>query len=253
MSEPQIEEENNSNNSRFLSQNMLNSVDIVVSYINSDLLPLLINEDDELVLECIAKRDDLDENLKYVLAESVYDSVRAQLALNQTCNSELLNKLYNENQKTYKVRKNISMNINVTTELLEKLGRDKNQKVCAAVAENIHTPSHIIDELILHPRKSVRESVLRNEELLNEKLHKFVNDKSDDIRYALASDESGRVEVSTLEILSKDSESVIRAAVAKNKQTPIDIVKEMKNDESEMVIDTVNERLVGLSNPVRPF
>ena len=242
-------------NKRFLSQNMENSVDLLMSYISSDILESIANEDDSLVLESIAKRSDLNQNLIFKLAESNHFVVRAKIALNVSCGPDLLKKLYEENLSyyKYKVRKNIVNNPNVTVELLELLAKDKHSNVCASVAMHPETPDYIIDELINHSKKRVRESVLKNEKLSDDKFNSFANDRSVDIRYALASDESGRVEVSTLEILSKDSESVIRAAVAKNKQTPIDIVKEMKNDESEMVIDTVNERLVGLSNPVRPF
>lgn len=156
--------------------------------------------------------------------------------------------------------------------VLKQLAMDENRFVRRTVAENEVTPAEVLKILVTDSYVGVREAVARNHNATSEVLSGLVNDASQTVRNAviispnvtdkilmafLKNDNKdydnafmvARSEKATPEILtyifehvSHDDPSVMRR-LARNPNTPIEIIKELANSDTEYVSIPAKNRL----------
>ncbi|NEP83514.1 MAG: hypothetical protein F6K39_38525 [Okeania sp. SIO3B3] len=115
------------------------------------------------------------------------------------------------------------------------------------VARNCQTPIHILEQLAKHPDENVRDALLDNQNLPRDTLLELARDQSVSVRCKLARKISRRqTPVEILEMLADDESEGVRALVAENPDTPVETLLKLLNDSSEYV----KEKLV--SNPNTP-
>ena len=152
------------------------------------------------------------------------------------------------------VKHSVAINPSTPIETLEKLAVDNDAFPRQGVAANLQTPLAILEKLSTDIDVCVREAVARNGNSTEEILNVLANDSDYQVPKAVASNinapagllekmikddsyhnlhvreavaENKRTSVGVLEILAGDVSSVVRWAVARNSNTPVDTLLEM--------------------------
>lgn len=118
-----------------------------------------------------------------------------------------------------------------------------NPSIRKALAEHPNIPEHILRKLAYDRHFLVRREVARRPVIPDEFLRKFIKDKHYWVRTEAA---RKVVEIEDIRLLSRDSSSWVRSAIAANANTPLSILSTLKTDEEEFV------RVSLVRNPVVP-
>ncbi|MFB2917310.1 hypothetical protein [Aerosakkonema funiforme] len=107
-------------------------------------------------------------------------------------------------------------------------------------ARNSLTPVHILEQLAKHPDETVRGVLLDNQNLPLKIRLELTRDPSVSVRCGLArKNEYRETPIQVLEILANDESERVRALVAQNSDTPVEILVKLANDSSWEVKDKV--------------
>ncbi len=194
--------------------------------IPNSLLDKYINSSDVIMRLSIAKS--AYTPLKYLRKLSTDDDVRVResVAMNDSCTTELLHML-SEDINPH-VRYYVSTNPNTAVETLEVLADDNVNFVQGGVAENHNTPPHVLRYLFTHFNKinfldieidttngvKIAENIAANPNTPQDILDSLFLEKSPNIRAGLARNPKTSVEI--LSKLSKDFFAIVRGSVASN-------------------------------------
>ncbi|GGA06788.1 hypothetical protein [Okeania sp. KiyG1] len=112
-------------------------------------------------------------------------------------------------------------------------------------AGNSRTPIHILEQLAKHPDESVRSALLNNRALPSNIMLELACDSSVSVRIKLVrKDRYRQTPVEILEMLADDESEKVRELVAENPDTPVEGLMKLANDSSE----NVKKKLVSNSN-----
>ncbi|MDY7008649.1 MAG: hypothetical protein SWX82_33205 [Cyanobacteriota bacterium] len=116
-----------------------------------------------------------------------------------------------------------------------------------SAARNSRTPIHLLEQLAKHPDERVRSALLDNRSLPSNIMLELACDSSVSVRSKLTrKDRYRQTPVEILEMLADDESEKVRELVAENPDTPVEGLVKLANDSSE----NVKKKLV--SNPNTP-
>ncbi|MBD3561300.1 hypothetical protein H6S82_21005, partial [Planktothrix sp. FACHB-1355] len=152
-----------------------------------------------------------------------------------------------QDQENAKAREFMSRRPNSPFALAEVL-KSGDRNALYNAARNFLTPVHILEQLAKHPDETVRSVLLDNQNLPLKIRLELTRDPSDSVRRGLAYKSSHReTPVQVLEILANDESEKVRATVAENSDTPVEILMKLANDTSREV---KNKLIANLNTPV---
>ncbi|GGA06766.1 hypothetical protein [Okeania sp. KiyG1] len=139
-----------------------------------------------------------------------------------------------------KTRKFMSKQPQFMSEVL----KSNNIQAIKNVARNCETPIHILEQLTKHPDENIRDALLDNRNLPRDTLLELARDPSVSVRCKLARKIFRRqTPVEILEMLADDESEEVRKLVAENPDTPVETLVKLANDSSK----SVKEKLVSNS------
>lgn len=189
--------------------------------------------------ELIAENPSISMTLLKELSVNRNEDVRRAVAQNPTTPPEILVLLAKDTE--YSVRHNVAYNRTTPAEALVILAKEAGYMIRAGVARDRNTPPELLEELASDDIAEVRFSVAANPSapldlIFRMNLLKSSAAEGDEYgfgRASLAKNPDTPVEI--LELFSKDKDYRVRCGVAENPSTPIEILKELANEK------TVNE------------
>ena len=165
-------------------------------------------------------------------------------------------------------KKNLAKNLNTAQSLLKQLAEDENSSIRQAVAENINTATELLELLAYDKDNRVRNSVGENLSTPTKILKSLAHEEDSSIRYCVAGNSSTPSEILALlaesetpsfsrvalfmsdyvesSVLAKHSNSISwleRYAIACNRKTPEDTLKQLAEDGNRIVRATAKESL----------
>ena len=175
--------------------------------------------------------------------------------------------------KTNYIRQRLSCNKTTPAFALEYLSRSHNPDMRATVAKNLSTPVYVLEELSFDKDKDVRKACFNNPNMLRDdletKVQKMlsswknrkivgVNVLTEDMLYKMSFLKDSILKNSVAKLtknpeiltrLSKDKDDIVRMGVARNKYTPMEILRDFcKNDVSRNVANrasnNINQRIL---------
>lgn len=176
------------------------------------------------------------------LAASGDGPVRATVAENSNCTSEILNLLFDrldgtEDGCTDESADSIASNENTSVETLRQLaGSYFTVHTHASLCSNKNTPVDILQDFVRHDYSKIRKALAGNCNITASMVDILSIDDDDDVRLVLASNPATSPIV--LERLSKDRCSFVQASVAANPNCPELVKKKLYND-AKRILDAL--------------
>jgi len=198
-------------------------------------------EDVFIVLDSITSLDELHCSIvenpatpKDVLESFVdFPSVRVRKRLSHRVgelSEAVLSQLVNDPDP--EVRKSLALNEDLPHDLTMQLVKDESIVVLEGLAYST-TNTVAIELLSTHPKAPVRRMLARNWLLPTEYIARLTSDKNAEVRYEIAGRSSGDVDFHTL---ANDPDADVRAQVARNRRTPIEVLQKILKEETDPTV-----------------
>ncbi len=131
------------------------------------------------------------------------------------------------------VRACVADNLKTPSHVLEILALDENDQVRQKVANNYNTPVDILLKLSQDANHNVRCSVAHNYSTPGDILESLLLNQSDDIKRIVAG--NPKVNISTLERLAQDKSKSVLCQIAFNRKTPYYLLKKLASHNDENI------------------
>ncbi len=240
-----------------------------------EILTKLAKDPDPEVRAAVAENSLTPPEILKILAKDKSREVRERVAGNTSTPVETLDVM----AKVSYLRKTIAENSSISMTLLKELSVNRDFDVRLAVTRNPTTPPEILILLAKEAGYMIRAGVARNRNTPPELLKELASDDRAEVRFPVATRPSAPLDsisrmnllkssaaegdefgygraslaknpdtpVEILELLSKDKNYRVRCGVAENPSTPIEILKELANEKtmseddlySQLVLDGV--------------
>ena len=177
-------------------------------------------------------------------ANSSNAQIRISVANNPNAPVKILKLL--ANSEDYKMRFRVGRNPNTPTNLLESLANDSNSCVRESVSQNPNAPLEILEKLANDRNLFVRESVVKNPQCthhIKEIIFKNFAKSDTPSLSRIALFLSDYAESSVLAENSNSISWLERYAIACNRKTPEDVLKQLAQDGNRIVRATAKESL----------
>ncbi len=197
-----------------------------------DILRKLANDNSTYVKREVFFNTNTPKDLKEQLIKDPDNNLRERIAWDSK-DSKVLEMLSKDPDN--EVRKAVTRNEDTKPDILSKLAKDEDDKVRQAVATNKNTPLEALKILLKDPLGEVIEKAILNPklDLTQKELKDFAKHISRDVRSAVAKHKNTSIEI--LIELSKDSDYLPRASVAENENTPENILNALSDDTHRVV------------------
>ena len=176
-----------------------------------------------------------DTNILRKLANDENEDVLNNVAKNPNTPEDILRKLGND--KYYYTRSFVALNPNTPIDLLRKLANDESEYVVDKVKDNPNWNEKLekeISSLPINKLEAPRRSQLAKTTDDVNILKQLAKDKDKGIRRNIASNPNTSADV--LKRLANDKDEYVRANIARNPNTPVNILRKLVNDEDGWVI-----------------
>jgi hypothetical protein len=197
---------------------------VSVSFIKElwkDYPELLLNNSE--FRQSLALDFELDAKLALFLAEDSIDEVRLSLSRNPNIPTIVLDKLAGD--RSLEVRLNVAKNPHTAKEILEDFVTNPDDRFMKAVASNPNAPIPILKWLANYKNFKVREIVANNPSTPKSCLARLANDEYASVYHAVFTNPVIPRKWLVKAFFKRRHDGTIRHALAKNHQTPLEILK----------------------------
>ncbi len=177
--------------------------------LDQELFLLLQTEQDPFVRQLIASHPNVSQRTLQALAQDTDFAVRWALARNPQTPTTILDKL--AFQEDVEIREEVAANPGISLDLLKTLAQDRKRRIRSIIVENPTASSEVLDFLLVD---------------------------QDPIIQGIAKARHLKTSTTELADLAQSDEPGIRRAVAKNKNTPLEVLKKLANDLDSYVSQT---------------
>jgi hypothetical protein len=156
-------------------------------------------------------------------------SAKIEIARQKYTTAEVL--VHLSTDKSEKVRRSVSQNLNLPIEFLAPLSRDVSAEVRIGVANNKKITPDIAEQLSNDPDTTVRYCIAKNTKTDSSILTRLASDKSALVRAGVTS--NPKTSIAVLANLINDKDNAVAAGAVRNEKTPIDAVINLSKSQDE--------------------
>ena len=203
------------------------------------------------VLRDISKNPNTPPEVLKILETNKDELVHFHVAGNPNTPSDALRNLAKDKDEI--ILNSVANNPNTPPDVLKILATNENDHICMLVAKNPNTPPDVLKILLTHKDANIRKEIAssKNQKLFSEieedkeglnVLNALIKDRSEVVRATLASNHLFS-DPKILTLFSTDESEYVRIGVAKNPNTPSDVLQVLARDENGYVRQAAIETL----------